>query len=263
MYKKFLKKPLSIKVIITILTAIVFLVTLMIYFYSTQYKDEFESGKIVIDTKIIKATTSAVKTSTVTPTPSQINESNSPYPLHRAVVATMFWVGEKASGANDYIPNESSAWDKDWLDHFGGIDNPYSRSGYYPSDFKPKENPFYFALPFNDFDEVGKKTDLTFLPWYSDSNTSALKNKWIKIIYKGKVCYGQWEDVGPFEQNDFEYVFGNKAPKNSRAGIDISPALRTCLEMVSNNKVDWQFIDEVNVPSGPWKETVTTSQLNW
>lgn len=256
-----IKKSLLVKIIITVLVGI--LSISIVYFYSKQDKDKNRNSKTLDNTKITQPTTSAVKVPTNTPTPNQQDDSNSSYLLHKNIYATMFWVGEKATGANDYIPNESSAWDKDWLDHYGGIDNPYSRNGYYPNDFTPKENPFYFALPFNDLDGFGKKPNLDFLPWHSDSNTSALKNKWIKIIYKGKACYGQWEDVGPFEQDDFEYVFLGHEPKNKRAGIDLSPALRTCLEMATNGLVNWQFVDEVNVPDGPWKETVTTSQLNW
>jgi len=188
------------------------------------------------------------------------------YPVHKNIYATLFWVGEKASGANDYIPNEASAWNSLWLENFGGIDNPYTREGYFPKGFTPKENPFYFALPYNDFSNSGRKASAAFIPWYySDvsDTVSLLKNRWIKIKHKNEICYAQWEDVGPFEEDDYDYVFLNKKPKNERAGIDLSPSLKHCLKMATNGNVDWQFIDEVQVPDGPWKEIITTSQVNW
>jgi len=257
-----IRKQIYIKAIITVLfigTVIIFFA----FFYSNNNTNNREFGNVPDYSKTTNKVTGPEKLPSTNPTPSPEDELNSTYPLHKNIYATMFWVGEKATDANDYIPNEASAWDKDWLEHFGGIDNPYSREGFYPKSFKPNENPFYFALPFNDFDESGKKEDLSFVPWYSTSETSVLKNKWIKISHKGNVCFGQWEDVGPFEQNDYQYVFFGQIPKNERAGIDLSPALRTCLKMATNDFVDWQFIDEVNVPQGPWKETVTISQLNW
>ena len=58
---------------------------------------------------------------------------------------------EDATDENNYIQNNQSAWDNNWKDHFGGIDDPYDRNNFYPGKFIPKENPFYFALPYNDF----------------------------------------------------------------------------------------------------------------
>src|SRR5437868_4608052 len=104
---------------------------------------------------------SSKTTSSLTPTPTIVTDKNeeetSKYPLHSDIIATMFWVGEKATSANDYIPNESSAWNTNWMDDYGGIDNPYTRNGYYPEGFVPKENPFYFALPYDDMGEFGRK----------------------------------------------------------------------------------------------------------
>ncbi len=189
------------------------------------------------------------------------------YPLKRKIFSTMFWVGEGATRDNDFISNHASAWDVDWEKNFGGVDNPTKRDGFYPSDFTPLENPFYFALPYNDLDENGtKKLTSNLIPWVAEVKdktiSTELKNRWIKVMYGDKTCYGQWEDVGPFEYDDYEYVFGDK-PSINRVGIDLSPAIRTCLGMKTNDFVDWQFIDDKDVPDGPWKEIVTTRPLSW
>jgi hypothetical protein len=197
-----------------------------------------------------------------TPTP----EVLSAYPMHQRIYATMFWVGEDASEENDYIPNQSSSWDSNWLENFGGIDTPYARVGYYPKAFVPKENPFYVALPYNDLGYDGRKENAASIPWYTtteDDSYSFAKNRWVKVTYKTQTCYGQWEDVGPFEDDDMEYVFGEKKPHDKRAGIDLSPAMRTCLKMITNGYVNWQFIDESSIPDGPWKKIITTRQVNW
>ena len=70
-------------------------------------------------------------------------------------MTTMFWVGEEAGEENAFIPNDKSYWDQAWLDHYGGVDDPSRRSGYGPVGFKPRENPFYFALPYGEFTSAG------------------------------------------------------------------------------------------------------------
>ena len=188
------------------------------------------------------------------------------YPVHKNIFATTFWVGEGATRENDNISNTTSAWDNHWVAHYGGNDDPVNHDGYYPENFTPKENPFYFALPYNDFDTKRRKANATSIPWYFDgvkNSESLLKNRWIMIKYNKSVCYGQWEDVGPFGEEDFDYVFLSTEPKNERAGIDLSPALTDCLEMENNDYVEWQFIEAKDVPEGPWKEIITTSQIDW
>ena len=89
-----------------------------------------------------------------------------------------------------------------------------------------------------------------------------VKNRWIQVTFKTKTCYGQWEDVGPYGEDDQTYVFGAAAPKNKiqpGAGFDVSPALRDCLGMGSTSKTSWRFVDDAEVPMGPWKATITTS----
>ena len=77
----------------------------------------------------------------------------------------------------------------------------------------------------------------------------------------GITCYAQWQDVGPFENDDSDYVFGTAAqPKNIkgvRAGIDLSPAVRDCLKVGGIADVKWRHVERHEVPDGPWKKTVT------
>jgi hypothetical protein len=186
-------------------------------------------------------------------------EGKSDYPVHKNILTTVFWVGEKAKFDNGFISNDASAWDKEWVINFGGEDTPNDRNGYFPKGFKPNENPFYFALPYNDMNGSTKKKSVSDIPWARDSDDNKktiLKNRWIKIMFGGKTCYGQWQDVGPFNTNDFQYVFNGAKPQH-RVGLDVSPAIHDCLEMTGQDYVNWQFIEAENVPSGPWKEIVT------
>lgn len=215
---------------------------------------------------------SAVSEPTVSQSESKTAISNANYPMHTNISTTLFWVGEEAGEDNKNISNLPSAWDEEWASHFGGIDDPKKRSGYLPSRFTPKENPFYFALPYNDFDKKGnrKKEVYTIVPWVNQrewkDSESVLKNQWIKISKNGRVAYAQWEDVGPFNENDAEYVFGNAQPKskaNKHAGLDVSPAVHDFLGLSDMDLVDWQFVDASQVPDGPWMTIRTTSQTYW
>ena len=194
------------------------------------------------------------------------------YPVHKNISSTIFWVGEKASADNKNISNSPSAWDDQWKKHYGGVDSSAKRNGFLPAKFCPRENPFYAALPYNDFNEKGehKKELSSVVPWAKNiniaDNYSILKNRWIKITHSGKIAYAQWEDVGPFGEDDSEYVFGDAAPKskeNKNAGIDVSPATRDYLGLSGEDKVDWQFVDSGDVPDGAWKKIITTSQVFW
>ena len=200
-----------------------------------------------------------------------MSASTNSYPLHRDITVTLFWVGEDASGENHYIPNAASSWDDHWLDHYGGVDDPENRDGYLPADFAPRENPFYFALPYSDFQEDARKADAAkVIPWAQEKpwkkSESMCKNRWIKIVHDEKVAYAQWEDTGPFETDDTDYVFGDARPHstvNDHAGLDVSPAVQDYLGLSGKDKADWQFVDEKDVPDGPWKQVVTTSQTSW
>lgn len=186
------------------------------------------------------------------------------FPWRRDITATVFWIGETPT-ANNPVPNTKSAWDQSWTENYGGFDDPdkEARKGYIPEKFTPEENPFYFALPYNDISRHGTKASArAVVPWfdkrfYRDGRT-VLKGRWIAIRRDGKTCYAQWEDVGPFETDDWKYVFGKARPKtreNRSAGLDVSPAVRDYLEFDGGYGVcDWRFVEESEVPDGPWKK---------
>ena len=196
------------------------------------------------------------------------------YFLHRDIMTTYFYVGEYALTDSRVIDNRSSAWTANWIEFYGNIDSPEKRADYLPEGFTPKENPFYFALPYNDLTRDGYKEKIQeIIPWVDDSEHaqrewpySYCKNRWIRIIYNDRVCYAQWEDVGPYETDDWQYVFGNRGPRNllgGGAGLDVSPACIHYLGMKDNDRVHWQFVDFENVPEGPWKQIITASDPYW
>jgi hypothetical protein len=182
-------------------------------------------------------------------------------PWKRNITATVFWVGERPS-ANNPTPNVMSAWDQDWQASFGGYDHPEARNGYAPVGFAPRLNPFYVALPYNDIGEDGRHRPEAreVIPWfwrsYRGDSVSVCKGRWLAIHHDGRVCYAQWEDVGPFETDHFQYVFGSEPPRPNRnqgAGIDLSPAVRDFLNLRSGSTVEWRFAEDYEIPDGPWK----------
>ena len=182
-------------------------------------------------------------------------------PWKRNVVATVFWVGELPT-ENNPTPNTMSAWDQNWQQNFGGYDDPDRRAGWQPAGFTPLLNPFYIALPYNDVAKGGvhRPEASEVIPWfweaYRGDGISVCKGRWVAIHHKGRVCYAQWEDVGPFEVDHWQYVFGNEEPRpnrNKAAGIDLSPAVRDFLGLRSGERVEWRFVDDRQVPRGPWR----------
>jgi hypothetical protein len=193
-----------------------------------------------------------------------VEDSTDPFRLFRGwrgdVVATVFWIGELPSEHNP-APNTVSAWDRNWQANFGGYDQPDRRTGFLPAAFSPKLNPFYVALPYNDIGRDGhhRQEAATVIPWfwrdYRGEGISVCKDRWLAIHRAGKVCYAQWEDVGPFETDHWQYVFGGEDPRpnrNGNAGIDLSPAVRDYLGLKSGERVQWRFIEARDVPEGPW-----------
>jgi hypothetical protein len=179
--------------------------------------------------------------------------------LHQ-ISTTVFWVGELAT-ENTPTPNLASAWNPHWMQSFGGVDHPYKRSGYSPAGFVPQENPFYFALPYNDLDANGghRPEASRVIPWFwrdfKGPSISVCKDRWIAIHSKDRVCYAQWKDVGPFSTDDWQYVFQQKRPRSSRnddAGLDVSPAVRDYLGLRGMDRVSWKFVEDDEVPAGPW-----------
>lgn len=188
------------------------------------------------------------------------------YPWHRNITATIFWIGEKSSAANPRH-NEASSWDTKWMQNYGGYDdpNPANRSAdFRPKRFIPGLNPFYIALPYNDRINWAKTkaSAKRVIPWFSRTfkgeGKTVCNMRWVAIHCRGRICYAQWSDVGPFGTDDWAYVFGGARPKNSKnnsAGIDISPAVRDYLEIRGgNSKCDWRFVELHEIPYGPWRK---------
>jgi hypothetical protein len=213
------------------------------------------------------------KASTTTAPPTTTGPAANNYAWHNGIKATWFYVGEPADASNAYIQNTDSAWQggpspHNWRAHYGGTDSPSPKrtatNGYQPTNFTPKENPFYCALPYNDFDANGnRRSNAKQIPWYTalSSDQSVVKNRWIEVRYNGKSAFCQWEDVGPMNENDFDYVFGTAAPSYRSAGIDLSPATRDFLGAGDVTTVDWRFADAP--ATGPWTTIVTRSQTDW
>ena len=179
---------------------------------------------------------------------------------HHQIGATVFWVGEQGSRRNP-VSEVTSSWDPNWEASFGGYDNPVQRHGYWPRGFEPKLNPFYIALPYNDIlhgrEHRPEAPDI--IPWFWRSfrgpGISVCHNRWIAIHHRGRIAYAQWKDVGPSAIDDWPYVFEGKRPRvnaNQNAGINISPAVRDFLGIRGNANVDWRFVEEFEVPGGPW-----------
>ena len=168
-----IKKTILVVAIASLIVACVFLILMMMRGFSAGDLTQARSGTVY------NSDGSAIQ-----------------YPVHENITATLFWIGENASESNKQISNISSAWDESWSTHFGGIDDPKKRNGYLPSDFTPQENPFYFALPYNDLDKNGvqKNEAQTLVPWAKNRvliNTESIcKNMWIKIIHGDKVVGG-------------------------------------------------------------------------
>lgn len=192
------------------------------------------------------------------------------------VTATIFWIGEQPTERNP-TPNCKSSWDQKWTENFGGYDDPnpdnrvanHTTGDFRPKNFIPKLNPFYIALPYNDVKGWGahKPEASKVIPWFHrlrpKPGQTVLKGRWIQIYYNKRSCYAQWEDCGPWVTDDWEYVFGKKPPKatqNGAAGIDLSPAIRDYLGVRSGQKVHWRFVEEGQVPYGPWKKYATASR---
>lgn len=187
------------------------------------------------------------------------------YPWKTRIVGTVFWVGEQPT-ENNPVPNTSSSWDPKWMQTFGGFDDPdvsARAAGYRPAGFVPKLNPFYVALPYNDCVnyKTTKEEAAKIIPWFKKTfvreGKSVCHNRWIAIRHKDRTCYAQWSDCGPFVTTDADYVFGDARPtntKNDGAGIDLAPAVRDYLGFTSGKTCDWRFVEESEVPDGPWKD---------
>jgi hypothetical protein len=210
------------------------------------------------------------------------------YPRHTGIVATTFWVGEIFDPDSPDGSQEISTYDGQWMQHYGGCDGTVVRgtcqtqrrsaaNGYFPTSMVPRENPFYLDLPFDDVNDARAfARRAAVIPWAGDPgyaghardpDFSYLKNRWVKLMRDGRTCYGQIEDAGPGQYDDYRYVFGpgDARPASKQyngAGLDVSPALTGCLAFSELNgdedRVDWEFVDAAEVPPGPWTTLVTS-----
>ncbi|RWR21365.1 hypothetical protein D8Y23_04185 [Microbacterium enclense] len=213
------------------------------------------------------------------------------YPWHTDIVATTFWVGEVFDPNAADGSQRISTYDSHWWESYGGCDG-IVRNGecrteartaaddYFPTAMTPRENPFYLDLPYDDVnDAVGFAERGEVIPWAAehpyaadvdDRTVSLMKNRWVVLRKGARLCYGQIQDAGPGEYRDAAYVFGSddRRPDNARfngAGLDVSPALNGCLGFTDldgqDDRVDWAFVDDDDVPDGPWTRIVTTSPV--
>jgi hypothetical protein len=210
------------------------------------------------------------------------------YPVHTSIVATTFWVGEVFDPHADDGSQVFSTYDDHWMSAYGGCDGVVvddecrterrvAENHFFPTRMTPRQNPFYLDLPFDDVnDPSAAARRASVVPWahdpgwaekLADPQQSIMRNRWVAIRKGSAVCYGQIQDAGPGEYDDAEYVFGthDERPANGRyngAGMDVSPALNGCLGFSElngqNDRVDWWFVDDADVPEGPWRIVVTT-----
>jgi hypothetical protein len=213
------------------------------------------------------------------------------YPVHTGIVATTFWVGEIFDANAEDGSQMLSTYDSEWFANYGGCDGDATSGSceteprtaandFFPLSMTPRLNPFYLDLPFDDVnDSAAFARRGAVVPWAGDpeylgqaanSDVSFMLNRWVKISKGDRVCFGQIADAGPGQYNDAEYVFGadDARPLNREfngAGMDVSPALNGCLGFSELNgeddRVSWQFVDEGDVPSGPWLRLVSRGSL--
>jgi hypothetical protein len=154
---------------------------------------------------------------------------------------------------------------------------------FFPLRMTPLENPFYLDVPFSDVnDPTAFAERCQVVPWArqidpagarcKDAGFSYMKNRWVAVTGpNGQTCYGQTEDAGPGRYHDAAYVFGTTDARpanlgNNNDGMDVSPALNGCLGFAGldndTNRIDWQFVNDDQVPAGPWLRIVTTSGVS-
>jgi hypothetical protein len=227
---------------------------------STPYGSSADFAKYAM--KLRESAILRMEPQVVIPTTSRMLGVSGRYPWKTGIVTTTFWVGEPAGG-NNPVHNVSSSWDINWQSSFGGYDNPSpdSRRNFIPVGFIPRQNPFYIALPYNDVTRGTTKPEAkVVIPWFKDNfvreGLTVCRDRWVAVRNSnGKVCYAQWSDCGPFRTDHWQYVFGNEKPKpnlNNGAGLDISPAVRDFLGLKGTDVTDWKFVDDKDVPKGPW-----------
>lgn len=148
-------------------------------------------------------------------------------------------------------------------------------------------NQYYFALPYRDFAFEVEELEGN----YGDEDyygITDVKNRWLEVYYPKteRTVYVQWRDVGPWNIYDPLYVFEDDRPyaektgvdmgwlgyyrKTNGAGLDLSPeAMKYIIDQESGDEPEkglietsWRFVEEEEVPDGPWKEEISTDNEN-
>jgi hypothetical protein len=227
----------------------------------TPYQSSADFAKYAM--KLRESAILRLEPQVVIPTNSRLLSISGRYPWKMGIITTTFWIGE-AAAENNPVHNVSSSWDINWMQSFGGYDNPNptARRNFIPVGFVPRQNPFYIALPYNDVTRGTTKPEAkVVIPWFRETwvgeGKSICRDRWIAVrsTSTGKICYAQWADCGPFRTDHWQYVFGNEKPKpnlNQGAGLDISPAVRDFLGLKGTDVTDWKFVEFKEVPRGPW-----------
>jgi len=218
---------------------------------------QFEVTKLSTASSPPNAVASTTGTSTATDTAFKTaifsRKTKLVYPWKTGILTTMFWIGEKSVKA--------SAWNENWTASNHGQDTPIDRNGYAAGDHASSVNPFYVALPFNDLAFPAKAQQYVPASWQrapkDGKPVSACKDRWVEIKTEdgtGRVCYAQWEDVGPGRNDHAEYVFGPEKPgPGDRAGLSASPAVVQYLGLTdTGSRTRWRFVDVEDVPPGMW-----------
>jgi len=212
------------------------------------------TGTIVPPTPTVPPSTSSNAVAISLP-PNSAQKSKTLYPWKTGIITTMFWIGEKTKMNN--------TWNLQMPKGSAGEDSPEDRNGYASGTHASSFNPFYFALPFNDLAYPDKAKQFLPVGWQRPDKdgkpVSACKDRWIEIKTedgKGHICYAQWEDVGPFHNDDADYVFGpSKDGPSHGAGLTVSPAVAQYLMLgkeKGTNTTRWRFVDAEDVPPGVW-----------
>jgi hypothetical protein len=213
------------------------------------------------------------------------------YPWHRDIVATTFWVGEIMDPSAPDGSQRYSTYDANWVVNYGGCDGIIEHglcrterrepsSDFFPTRITPRQNPFYLDLPFDDIhNPTAFAMRAKVVPWANDPGYngraddptfSFMKNRWVQLRKGDITCYGQIQDAGPAIYDDAAYVFGtgDARPANTRfngAGLDASPALNGCLGFSqldgANDRLDWRFVEQGDVPAGPWTRIITADPV--
>jgi hypothetical protein len=228
-------------------------------------------GEVTVPTSQITAAQPVNKPNN--PVSNTANNTVSKYISHN-VVATIFWLGEKPSADNNYITNTETEWDPNPVSRFGGYDDPQNRTNQgLPKAFTPLHNPFYCALPVSEYDNNGnlRAEARSRSPWAGEqvkNGESLLKGRWIKIQKGDNVVFCQWLDSGPYQEKDYNYVYGTAAPANTigeKAGIDLSPTAAFALGINGSGTVSWRFADATEAAQSPglWNDYTVINNRNY